>query len=285
MPRLLWTQRQDTGPSPRFYTGMVYDDAIHRTVLVGSFVQDVDTWLWDGERWVQVADTGPQQVGYAITYHRQRKRVVACHAGTWEFDGTDWTQISRDERSGPMAFDTKRQRPVAVTTPQEVQPLRTSELNGTNWTQVADAGPSWRTSFSVAYDEERAKLVLFGGNLVDGIFRPGGDTWGWDGQVWQQLSDIGPSPRYGAAMAYDSARKRVVLFGGLANEGGASALKGDTWTWDGALWEQLEDMGPSPRQGAAMAYDRDRDRMVLFGGTTFKPGGDCRDTWELGPYA
>jgi hypothetical protein len=252
--------------------------------LSASFVQDVDTLLWDGERWVQVADTGPQQVGRAITYHRQRKRVVACHARTWEFDGTDWTQLSRDERYGPLAFDTKRQRLVAVTTPQELQPLRTSEFNGTDWTQVADAGPSWRTDFSVAYDEERAKLVLFGGNLSDGIFHPGGDTWAWDGQVWQQLSDIGPSPRYDAAMAYDSARKRIVLFGGLADEGGA-ALKGDTWTWNGTLWEQLEDMGPSPRQGAAMAYDRDRDRMVLFGGTTFRPGGDRRDTWELGSYA
>jgi hypothetical protein len=136
----------------------------------------------------------------------------------------------------------------------------------------------------VAYDEARAKLVLFGGNLSDTIFRPGGDTWAWDGQAWQQLSDIGPSPRFDAAMAYDSLRKVVVLFGGISNEG-SGTLKGDTWTWNGVQWEQLEDIGPSPRQGAAMAYDRERDRMVLFGGTNFRPGGDCRDTWELGPYA
>jgi hypothetical protein len=56
--------------------------------------------------------------------------------------------------------------------------------------------------------------------------------------LWTQKEDIGPSPRYGHAMAYEAARQRVVLFGG---SGGSSALLNDTWGWDGVAWTQVAD--------------------------------------------
>ncbi len=62
--------------------------------------------------------------------------------------------------------------------------------------------------------------------------------------LWTQKEDIGPSPRYGHAMAYEAARQRVVLFGG---SGGTSPLFNDTWGWDGVAWTQLADMGPPAR--------------------------------------
>jgi hypothetical protein len=71
----------------------------------------------------------------------------------------------------------------------------------------------------------RASVVLFGGTRLFGpgqLFR---DTWTWDGEYWTQRQDIGPAPRAGHGMAYDSARQRTVLFGGMA----ANGSLGDTW--------------------------------------------------------
>src|SRR5262245_40547835 len=77
-------------------------------------------------------------------------------------------------------------------------------------------------------------------------------------------------------MAFDSARNRVVLFGG---ESAAAALIGDTWEWDGQEWTQQEDTGPAARKVRAMAYDSVRNRMVLFGGDAGS-GSGLGDTWE-----
>ncbi|HSN29300.1 MAG TPA: DUF4215 domain-containing protein, partial [Kofleriaceae bacterium] len=84
-----------------------------------------------------------------------------------------------------------------------------------------------------------------------------------------------PAARSNAAVAYDGARQRVVLFGGK----GASGNLGDTWEWDGVSWTKMVTVhAPSSRYAAAMAYDAKRHRIVLFGGTTTNPGAS--DTWE-----
>jgi hypothetical protein len=62
-------------------------------------------------------------------------------------------------------------------------------------------------------------------------------------------------------MAYDVARQRTVLFGGIAG-----APLGDTWEWDGTTWTQRATTGPSPRSGAQLAWHPGIGRVVLFGG-------------------
>jgi len=76
-------------------------------------------------------------------------------------------------------------------------------------------------------------------------------------------------------MAYDSARKRVVLFGG-ANVAGQDL--GDTWEWDGVEWTQVATTGPASRDATAMAYDKARSKVVLFAGEVH--GVIQQDTWE-----
>jgi hypothetical protein len=66
-------------------------------------------------------------------------------------------------------------------------------------------------------------------------------------------------------MAFDSARGRIVLFGGEGYGVGGTSQFNDTWEWDGDIWTQVSDIGPSPRQFHAMAYDTKRQRLVLFG--------------------
>ena len=53
------------------------------------------------------------------------------------------------------------------------------------------------------------------------------DTWGWDGIDWiQEFPEDNPSGRRNYAMAYDSKRDAVVLFGGYNGD-----FLGDTWEY------------------------------------------------------
>jgi uncharacterized protein (TIGR03437 family) len=85
-----------------------------------------------------------------------------------------------------------------------------------------------------------------------------------------QIPSRFPSSRSRHAMAYDSARGQVVLFGGFD---GVKALS-DNWVWDGSNWSQkLRQSSPPARTGHAMAYDAAHSQVVLFG------GGALNDTW------
>jgi hypothetical protein len=67
-------------------------------------------------------------------------------------------------------------------------------------------------------------------------------------------------------MAYDSARGKVVLFGGITDTGDSD----ETWEWDGANWTQPPPIGkPSAMHLHAMAYDGVRRKVVLFGENLF----------------
>ena len=145
--------------------------------------------------------------------------------------------------------------------------------DGDNWTQVSDIGPASRAGHAMAYDPQRARIVLFGGQIQDGR---GGDTWEWDGADWTQIANAGPSGRTNHALAYHSGRQRVTLFGG---SDATDVPAADTWEWDGNEWTQQEDIGPAARQSHVLASDAPRSRIVLFGGQG-AAGQALHDTWE-----
>ncbi|HEX6623531.1 MAG TPA: kelch repeat-containing protein, partial [Pyrinomonadaceae bacterium] len=159
----------------------------------------------------------------------------------------------------------------------------TWEWDGRRWSLVSQAGPGPRTFPAMAYDSLRKKSVLFGGNRVLFGKNPDenrflNDTWEWDGERWTRIQAEGPSPRAEAAMAFDSRRGRVVLFGGHDRAGEAGRRLGDTWEWDGKRWMEMKVTSPSPRNGAAQVYDVVRGNIVLFGGST--QTGVSGETWE-----
>jgi hypothetical protein len=154
------------------------------------------------------------------------------------------------------------------------------EWDGHRWQQLAADGPPPRTFPAMAYDRARHRLVLFGGNRV--LFGDGreqhtflADHWEWSAAGWQEIRDPTPPARAEAGMAYDEARRRIVLFGGHRMAGGERTRLNDTWEWDGATWIKVATMGPSPRNGAALAYDPEHRRTILFGGN-----GPSGETWE-----
>jgi hypothetical protein len=81
-----------------------------------------------------------------------------------------------------------------------------------------------------------------------------------------------PIGRQNHAMAYDSARKKCVMFGGWDG----SARSNETWEWNGAAWTKVTtSTTPSGRDAMALAYDSFRKVTVMTGG--YATGSE---TWE-----
>ncbi len=182
-----------------------------------------------------------------------------------------------------MTYDSTRGRIVLfagkVSAPEMVND--TWEWDGEYWTLVHTLGPSARGAHALAFDSARGRTVCFGGlSKLEDPASTFGDTWEWDGTDWTQMADTGPIARAFHAMAYDSVRGRVVLFGGQIEV----AFLNDTWEWDGTEWTQVAETGPSARAACGSAYDTSRQRFVIFGGSILNGSQavSVGETWEFG---
>ena len=150
----------------------------------------------------------------------------------------------------------------------------------TNLTSSLSVAPPPRSGATLVDDLHDGYLVLFGGLGPAG---PLDDAWRFSGGSWSPLATgggAGPSARSGASAVYDPTDGVVVLFGGV---GPASTVLGDTWTYSGGTWTELSGSGfvaPSPRSGAAFAFDPSDAFTVLFGGQS-AAGAPLGDTWSF----
>jgi hypothetical protein len=167
------------------------------------------------------------------------------------------------------------------------------------WVLRATNGPPPRYALSMAYDSARGVTVLYGGGVV--VANVGyvgfGEVWEWNGAQWQQRTTYQASnawhqvaggywqPLYGDmpagrmqhAMAYDSRRGRVVMFGGRsAGPDNGDHEFNDTWEWDGLRWYFRGTNGPPAQFDHHMAYDPGRGVTVLWGGFGVSPA----QIWE-----
>jgi hypothetical protein len=92
--------------------------------------------------------------------------------------------------------------------------------------------------------------------------------------------DQQPPGRINGIIAYDSARERAVLFSGANVWMDRDGLYlTDTWEWDGEKWLDISPAQQPPGRAAhAMAFDENRQVIVLFGGRN--SSGPLDDTWE-----
>jgi len=80
-------------------------------------------------------------------------------------------------------------------------------------------------------------------------------------------------------MVYDTQGERVLLFGGNAYTF-TTITSDETWAYDGSAWTELTPaLSPPARKLHAMAYDKDRDEVVLFGGVDQSDSDYFNDTW------
>jgi hypothetical protein len=88
-----------------------------------------------------------------------------------------------------------------------------------------------------------------------------------EGRRWEQVAaGEGPPARFAAGVTYDSKPGLTIIFGGIGVDG---KMLADLWAWNGSSWIRLSDSsasGPLARSMGHIAYDKKRDRTVLFGG-------------------
>ncbi|HEX5054579.1 MAG TPA: hypothetical protein VFZ65_22575 [Planctomycetota bacterium] len=227
------------------YTAMSFHAPDNRVVMVDQG----STWLFTGSNWllhpapIVVPLLGGMPCHIAMGYDPVSQRTVlyvgaTALGGTMQFvgltytwDGLGWTLRTTATVPYPwqfptMAFDPGAGRLVLGTTGNGSSQF--FEWTGSNWQQrFPTAAPAAPGVF--ATDTTHQRLVMFDGAMN---VQPN-HTWTLANGTLQQLSTpLEPARRFGAAMAYDPLRDRVVLFGGtpLWNYGsGTSIAFGDTW--------------------------------------------------------
>ncbi|MDC3378852.1 hypothetical protein OAX78_01035 [Planctomycetota bacterium] len=154
-----------------------------------------------------------------------------------------------------------------------VTPLCVGSATAGDWVQrELEVRPPARHDHAMAYDPHREVTVMFGGRVFasdasdDMTEAPVGDLWEWDGTRWiERESEVGPTPRYGHAMAYCPDLEAVVVVAGTGlSEPGQLPWSDETWAWNGTSWRLLsEDVPWTFLARPQMVYDRQRQQLVL----------------------
>jgi len=216
-----------------YWQAMAYDNRRGVAVVHGGRL-DVsvldETYEWDGTMWRFLTYEGPgQRERHTMAYDVARGLTVLFGGnfgypgpfpgGTWGWDGSTWgvlaTQGPRLRQDHAMVYDDLRDR-IVLFGGHWAGSVHgdTWEWDGQAWAEHKVAGPSPRLGHGMVFDRTRGRTLLFGGStaVIGGVVF--GDMWSWNGRAWARVDAHGPLPRTGHRMAYDSARDRVVLFGG-----------------------------------------------------------------------
>ncbi|HMI57214.1 MAG TPA: PQQ-dependent sugar dehydrogenase [Gemmatimonadaceae bacterium] len=128
-----------------------------------------------------------------------------------------------------------------------------------SWTTSPASTPSIESA-GAAYDADGRRLIV-AGVVQRGDVQAGG-TWQWAGGAWSEVDSALTPARSGQAMATDPAGG-VLLFGGIDHD---STRTDESWHYTSRKWTALTAPGPRARANAAMAFDLDHHRSVLWGG-------------------
>ena len=118
----------------------------------------------------------------------------------------------------------------------------------TSWSMFAAQSPLWpvgRARHHVAYDPTAQVMLMLNG--AQASVQAGRDTvlWAWNGATWRALPGI-PQQRANEAVAFDSARGRLVVHGGSSLDGRGSSMTRGSSTALGGRWSALPDQAPAP---------------------------------------
>jgi len=237
---------------------MVYDTADKHTLLFGGADEKKvygDLWALGRKRWELVNNDGPEPRTFAgFVYDEDNKRALL-------FGGNSVLFGSKTNKA-KMFNDTW-------------------EFKNGNWRKLSpEDSPGPRAAAGISYDQEQKRVILFGGYRMVGaeVVRLG-DTWEFKAGNWTKLSDKGPSPRVGSAIAYDSDLQRPVLFGGSTINGNYGARTGETWVLVGDSWKKLKIKQPFNIFDANLVYQKDEKRLFRFGG--WNGNGRTDQSWTF----
>ncbi len=297
----VWTQKVD-GPIGRATHMMAFDESVSYTLMFGGY--DVsggcsgapfcsDAWTWNGTAW-GVAATGPAgRREAAMAYDPNTKQILLFGgfnggylSDTWVFNSGVWTQrclscVSGTNKPlgarGPaMAYDPGLKQLVLFG--GNASGVYSKQMWAWNdasniWVELCKAPSSCDTNKPVARSGHIMSQDVDGDIIVFGGFNGAtlvSDTYMYDSTSnnWSKYTGTPvPASRQQAGAAYDTNRKRVVMFGGK----GVSGAINDTMEWDGQKWIAAFPVAvgtvPSVRS-TSMAYDSVRREAVVFSGDT-----------------
>lgn len=264
-------------PSPRLEPAMAHHLSGGYTLLFGGAdlagfppTNYDDTWVWDGVDWAQLspATTPPARYFAGIAHDVFRDRTVlygglsASLIGgnhrndTWEWDGANWSQVNTTNTPGSLI----------------------GSNNGIG-------------EVSMAFDVIGQRVVLFGGELFQGIVPMPAETLEYDGADWSLTTPtVSPERRSQASLCTATSLGGVLLFGGtnFNNPPGPNGeiVFNDTWVYSAVTdtWTDITPAtGPLPpaRAGASMLYDEATGVYVMHGGydSTLTGTTPLSDTW------
>lgn len=299
------------GPAPRSSDQMMaYDEANRRVLVFGGMGQGKaygDLWSWDGRAWTLLSDSGPSpRDAGVLVYDSRRKRAVLFGGrghkenqivmlkDTWEWDGTRWHLVNNDGPAPHLhsaaAFDRKRGVVVLfgpIFAPRHMPrplPNETWTWDGKQWAKIEATAPSDCLPIGMIYDEAKKTVLLFVTKLGDtsaGKEWGATELWEWTGKGWRQKTVAIPPFLPNQSNVVAMGRGGILVFEASNQEG----MTGVTWRWDGKTWTEVNKAFPvAHRGGHVMAYDRARQRVVMFGGVILSDDGKQRqridDTWE-----
>jgi hypothetical protein len=313
-------------PSPRALTAIVWDPVTKRDILFGgiqftnAFSALGDTWK--GLYYTVQADPalssvtaappnvppdGTSQAQVSVVMRDTRGNPIAGVSVRVTLSGAAAASVQPSagitDRNGLAVFTatstTAGKATFAATDLTDSLNLnQTASVNfstsaAVDWKQVPYVAPYPTRAANVAFDSTRNKVVLFGPADPTGGIVPGfvGDTWELADGHWTQRHPTASPPVIpgqfgGPSLAYDPIHKQTILFSPITGSCTSNCGPGQTWSWNGTNWIQLQPAhSPPSRSGAAMSWDPSQQRIVLFGGDQRCPSG-CfpidfffADTW------
>ena len=297
-----WTERTSTGskPSPRFGHAMAVNSSKGQAVIFGGYDMITggslnDVWYWDlaagtwagteppgGTTWPAqrqwaslVVDTSTSKV-YLVAGLVNDQGSYGGYGGTG--GSTGYYPVTGGSTGIYLGTGGTYGGPYIPAYPSSSYGATREvwELNPATTTWVDRSAPAnspgARYSYAMAADQVSGKVYLFGGQDTMGNLL--NDLWEWNGDKWAECpADITPTARTEAALAYDPARKSLVLFGGSSYGGydyyGMTNVLADTWEWNLGTrkWNQLSPtVSPSKRSQHGMVTDSARKKILLYGG-------------------
>jgi hypothetical protein len=272
-----WTNPLPPSPAARYGASAVTEG--NRGVLLFGGVSHYtsqlfnDTWRWDGTGWTQLhPPQSPPGPASLMAWDARRQEVVLHSASarqTWLWNGTTWrlgadgTAVHPPElQNHAMAYDGRNGTVVMFGGHErgasELYPY-TWIWDGTVWSRRSPAtSPPLRVTPSMAFDEARNELVMYGGTLASTVQEWALDTWVWDGSTWiQRFPAHSPGRHHNHDLIYDTARQRVLLLD----------VDPPVWQWDGTDWSVVS-TAPLPSRDfqKATAFDPIRQRPLSFSG-------------------
>ena len=296
-----WVRLIGSQPSPRDGAAGVFIGTGELLLFGGDNAGAVlaDAWLWSPatRAWRRIASGPSARAGASLSYDAVRQRAVLFGGvgsaaqgaqyldDVWEYDSRTDTWSKRTVTgSGPapralaaFAFDSTRGRALLFGGTNDSALADTWEWDSAQgrWAQLSTSGPSARYGAAFAFDDATGRYALFGGspgNATGAL----SDTWllEADTGIWTaQPGADAPPGRAAAAMVFDAAAQRLVLFGGT---GVTSLNLDDTWELNTATgaWSAIPtSAAPASTTGAVLGFDPQAQSVVIATGLSYSSSG------------